>query len=230
MSTPGRRCAVCAGRNHPPISDEARFRMRTSHLGQRLDDVRRAKLIAALTGRIVSEEQREKTRAKLMGHPVSPETRKKISEHHLATMKSPEYRKRLSNSAKKRWSNPGEREIKSRATKEAWGNPDIRVKYSGPNAHFWRGGCFEPYGPDFNDDLKNKIRKRDDYLCQNPKCYLPENGHHHDCHHIDYEPKHNEFDNLILLCRKCHAKTTVGKRDFFQEYYQCVQEARGIIR
>ena len=40
-------------------------------------------------------------------------------------------------------------------------------KISGENHWNWRGGTsFEPYTPEFSKELKEKIRKRDNYICQ----------------------------------------------------------------
>jgi len=82
----------------------------------------------------------------------------------------------------------------------------------------WLGGIsFEPYGLDFNDELKKQIRKRDNYKCQ--KCGIKENGKAHDCHHIDYYKQNNKPENLITLCRVCHIKTN-SNRKYWQNYFK----------
>lgn len=91
--------------------------------------------------------------------------------------------------------------------------PEIRVKiskslcgkYGGKNHPNWQGGkSFEPYGTEFNNMLKEMIRRRDNYICQN--CELVENGQKLDVHHIDGNKKNNNLNNLITLCRNCHVK------------------------
>jgi hypothetical protein len=78
----------------------------------------------------------------------------------------------------------------------------------------WLGGfSFEPYGLEFNDDLKRAIRARDGFTCQ--LCGIPENGQVHDCHHVDYCKANNDPQNLITLCRPCHMKT-----NYQREYWQ----------
>ena len=43
----------------------------------------------------------------------------------------------------------------------------------GENHPNWQGGLsFEPYPPDFNQQLKDRIRVRDNFICQ--KCGVPE--------------------------------------------------------
>jgi len=90
------------------------------------------------------------------------------------------------------------------------------------NNHYpnWKGGIsFDPYPPEFNDRLKYKIRKRDNFTCQFPGCQTKENGRAHDCHHINYQKNDNEETNLITLCYKCHMKTN-GNRDYWMNYFQ----------
>jgi len=76
----------------------------------------------------------------------------------------------------------------------------------------WRGGLsFEPYGIDFDDDLKDKIRARDNYKCQ---ICESEGDRKLDVHHIDYDKMNNKEDNLIALCRTCHCSTN-GNRKYW---------------
>jgi len=98
----------------------------------------------------------------------------------------------------------------------------------GEKSHLWRGGTSTSYNSGFNNDLRAIVRERDGYLCQNPKCYLPENGCAHDVHHVDYDKRCNDPTNLITLCHRCHSKTNRGRRDYWTEYYQALQVVRGI--
>ncbi len=72
----------------------------------------------------------------------------------------------------------------------------------------WLGGIsFLPYGKDFNKELKNKIRKRENYCCGECKKSQKELGELLSIHHIDYDKKNNKESNLIALCRSCHGST-----------------------
>jgi len=83
----------------------------------------------------------------------------------------------------------------------------------------WLGGIsFEPYGIEFNDELKEKIRERDGHICQMPGCNKRENGEAHSVHHINYNKKDNRPENLISLCRSCHQKTNFD-RNYWQSYF-----------
>ncbi len=88
---------------------------------------------------------------------------------------------------------------------------------TGKGAPNWRGGkSFEPYPPEFNNQLKERIRERDNYQCQN--CNTKENKRAFPVHHIDYNKNNNEDSNLITLCDFCH-KSTSHKREKWQEHF-----------
>lgn len=71
----------------------------------------------------------------------------------------------------------------------------------------WKGGrSFEEYGACFNRVLKEKIRKRDNFICQECNKTEKELCHTLSIHHIDYNKKNNSELNLISLCKKCHGK------------------------
>ncbi len=87
------------------------------------------------------------------------------------------------------------------------------------NGNWNNGSSFLPYPPEFNKLLKQIILERDNYTCQDPNCA----GNHKKLHihHIDYDKKNNNSENLITLCALCHGKTVgKNKRQFFTEFYQ----------
>ena len=78
----------------------------------------------------------------------------------------------------------------------------------GDRASSWKGGISRhPYFFDFNEELKELIRKRDNYKCV--MCGTPQE----ECfkglsiHHIDYNKENSDPKNLISLCEYCHGKT-----------------------
>ena len=84
----------------------------------------------------------------------------------------------------------------------------------------WQGGLsFEPYDSRFNDQLKKRIRKRDNYMCQ--LCGLTESElcYTLQIHHVDYNKKNNVDTNLISLCLHCHTKTN-HKRKIWEKKLQ----------
>lgn len=86
----------------------------------------------------------------------------------------------------------------------------------------WRGGkSFEPYSPNFDKFLKERVRDRDSYRCQ--ICNIEQSelsGKHKTLHihHIDYDKNNNALRNLISLCYKCHLRTN-GKREYWIKYF-----------
>jgi len=85
----------------------------------------------------------------------------------------------------------------------------------GENAPNWLGGkSFEPYGVEFSDKLRSYIRERDNHTCQ--ECHMTEKqlGYRMPVHHIDYNKKNNVAENLISLCKSCHAQTNFKREDW----------------
>lgn len=84
----------------------------------------------------------------------------------------------------------------------------------GEKHYNWQGGkSFEPYSIDWTETLKRAIRERDRYLCK--LCFSYGNN----VHHIDYDKKNNNPNNLITLCRVCHTKTN-HNRKYWKQYFQ----------
>ena len=76
----------------------------------------------------------------------------------------------------------------------------------------WLGGLScEPYTWEFNNELKEEVRRRDDYQCQ--RCGVPQSecGQKLDVHHIDYDKKNSDPVNLTALCRSCNARVNTNR-------------------
>lgn len=82
----------------------------------------------------------------------------------------------------------------------------------------WKGGIsLEPYCFEFTDELKEFIKERDNYNCQNPDCWGKTDKL---CvYHIDYIKKHCELDNLITVCISCNSRANFN-RDYWNELYK----------
>lgn len=89
-----------------------------------------------------------------------------------------------------------------------------RMKGDG-NSNWVGGKSFEPYSQEFNDDLKQKIKSRDNFVCR--LCGLEDgdnfcgNGYGLSIHHIDYDKTNNKQSNLISMCNSCHGKTNYNR-------------------
>ena len=99
------------------------------------------------------------------------------------------------------------------APKTAFKKNDIRL--IGKNNPSWKGGkSFEPYGVEFNEKLKKKIRKRDKFRCQ--ECFRHQNELKRKLHvhHIDFDKKNSNENNLISLCTSCHNQTQFNRENW----------------
>lgn len=65
----------------------------------------------------------------------------------------------------------------------------------------------------FNKKLKDSIKKRDGFSCL--LCGVSSDLH---VHHIDYNKKNNNDENLVTLCRKCHNITNYN-REFWTHVF-----------
>lgn len=129
------------------------------------------------------------------GFRFTKKTKEKMRQVRLERKKrdgylvSPESRKKISETNKKsgvgKW-------MKGRGGKKHWN---------------WQGGkSYELYGFDWTELLRHSIRTRDCFVCQ----ICNKNGWI--VHHIDYNKKNNNPNNLITLCRNCHMKTNFNRK------------------
>ncbi|MGM0582976.1 MAG: HNH endonuclease [Bacteroidota bacterium] len=87
----------------------------------------------------------------------------------------------------------------------------------------WRGGkSFELYPIEFNDSLKNKIKKRDNNTCQ--ICGVKGKDATLHVHHIDYNKDNSSMNNLITLCNSCHSKTNFD-REYWEKFFKNLNKA-----
>ena len=95
----------------------------------------------------------------------------------------------------------------------------IAKKRVGEKASNWKDGIsFLPYPAEFNKQLKELIRNRDNYKCR--LCNIPQR----EClqnlcvHHIDYNKENCLPSNLISLCHKCNSVVN-GNREYWQQFF-----------
>ncbi len=100
----------------------------------------------------------------------------------------------------------------------------LQNKYKGINNPNWHNGISKlPYAFEFTQELKESIRKRDGYECQN--CGMTEEEHLIvrgtvlDIHHIDYDKMNSKENNLITTCNSCNTRANFN-RDYWKSFYQ----------
>lgn len=84
--------------------------------------------------------------------------------------------------------------------------PEHSEQMAGKGNPNWRGGIsYEPYGQEFNKELKRQILKRDSHACQvcGDPATIP--------HHINYIKKDNSPTNLIAVCRRCNIRANYNR-------------------
>jgi len=97
---------------------------------------------------------------------------------------------------------------------------EIADKIRGEKCHFWKNGISsEPYSTDWTETLRRSIRERDHYTCQ--LC----NQYGNVIHHIDYNKKNCDVNNLINLCNKCNARVN-SNRNYWTNYFNNLMEVK----
>jgi hypothetical protein len=201
-------------------SEESKKKMSEAHKGKKASIETKKKL----------SESKKGEKHPLWGKKHNKETKEKISKANKGKKRSLEFRKKRSEAyqGKKNpfWGKKHSPEIIVKMVNSKKGyvhSEETRNKISeansGEKCHFWQGGIsFEPYGQEFNKKLKEKIRTRDNHQCQ--ECNYNQNklGYKLCVHHIDYDKKNNNPNNLISLCISCHAKTNFNRNDWSKYY------------
>ena len=92
------------------------------------------------------------------------------------------------------------------------------IKYSGKDSPNWKGGIScEPYCDIWIDkEYKESIKERDGNRCLNPDCWKTSNRL--GVHHINYDKKNCEPENLITLCVSCNSRANYN-RNYWKELY-----------
>lgn len=75
--------------------------------------------------------------------------------------------------------------------------------WSGKNSRYGQCGTW-PYGPGFTAKVKEKVKERDGYRCQ--QCGNDGSAVRLCVHHIDEDKGNNELNNLLTYCSECHGK------------------------
>jgi len=95
--------------------------------------------------------------------------------------------------------------------------------HRGEKSHFWAGGVYKnPYPSKFNKVLKDKIRKRDNYICvlcgRTEREEFEEFNRSLSVNHINFNKEDCREKNLNTLCIRCNTKIC-RDRDYWTNYF-----------
>jgi len=117
--------------------------------------------------------------------------------------------------------------LKTRQKMGKWQKGKSKLHMKGSKHWNWQNGISnKPYHFDFNKELKESIRKRDNYICQ--KCGIHQNklkNYHKklSVHHIDYNKQNSNPTNLISLCTSCHMKTNKNRKSWINYFQKLIK-------
>lgn len=214
-------------------SDETKKKLSIAQ-GKKLSEEHKRKIGTAIRGMKRTEETKNRISLARMGNKAwlgkhhTEETKRKMSEAKKGKPKSEETKLKLSIAHKGKVLTEQHKQNISKVQKGKIVSEKTIAKISGKNASNWCGGIsFEPYCFKFNKQLRKKIRERDNFTCQYPKCRCKENGQKHTVHHIHYD-KPNCNPDLITLCRSCHSKVNYN-RVYWEAYFIDLLNKRGLL-
>lgn len=178
------------------------------------------------TGKKQSEETIRKRSEAMKGkntYKRSFETKQRMSKAKEGIVLSEEHKNKLREA---RLGRVHSQETKDILSEQKIGDKNPMYGMCGEKHHNWQNGIsFEPYCPKFNKQLKEKIRDRDNHICQ--LCGMNENGRRHSVHHIHYD-KPNCNPDLITLCTGCNGRVNAN-RDHYESLFMEKLKARGLI-
>lgn len=142
------------------------------------------------------------------------ENRQKQLDHLRKIHNSEEVKKKISQTRKEKYSN----DELTIWNKGLTADLDDRILSGENHPLFNNWSSLGEYGEEFNQELKYKILKRDNYQC----CECGKSNYIHkkytgislSIHHIDYDKKNNKEGNLISLCSSCHIKTNFNRNEW----------------
>jgi hypothetical protein len=168
------------------------------------------KIGKALSGRKFSGIHKNRLSQSLKGRKKSKEHIKSLSLSKTGTTLSNKHKSNIGKSLK------GHKV--SLETKKK-----LSIANSGNKNWNWRGGLSKrKYPKSWTNTLRTLIRERDKYTCQICGFHQSKlNGWSKklSVHHIDYNKKNCNPDNLITLCKSCHTKTN-HNRKYWIKYFK----------
>jgi|SRR3972149_5816624 len=192
------------GRVSKSCGCEKRRLISKAHKGMKPTEISRQKMSIAKIGTKRTEESKIKQSKATKGRRIPKEAKQNMSKVQKERFKNKENHPMF-----------GKHQTEEARQKIVKAFKGRNVGKNNPN---WKDGVsFEIYPQEFNKELKQFIKDRDNYACQYPGCTEIHDRLH--VHHIDYNKKNNNSENLITLGTSCHIKTNYN-REYWSEFYQ----------
>lgn len=172
------------------------------------------KIKAAKVGLTLNEDHKRKISLAMIGVKKTDEHRKNMGkakagkQYRLGMKNSKQHNEALLKSNRNRIVSEESRKKmsdKRKGTKLSQATID-KIRKPGKEHWNWKGGIAgKDYTTAWTKSLKHRIRERDRFSCQ--KCGTKQTFKKaFDVHHIDWDKKNCDEDNLITLCKSCHVK------------------------
>ena len=239
------------GKKH---SEETKRKIGLKNVGRKHTEETKKRISLAHKGHLVSEETRKKLSLAHIGKPLSKEHRRNIGiantgkvsgmkgkknkwGYHTEKTKE-KIRKKSLNQFKDGMPKETKNEIK-KTMKRLFEEGKLKIGIKGKPAWneglppeqqpMWLGGISKlPYAFEFNEKLKEQIRKRDNFTCQ--LCYdtILKNTQKRflTCHHIDYNKLNSNPNNLITLCNFCNISVNKDREDWTKYFQDRLKKAK----
>lgn len=170
-------------------------------------------------GIVRTEKYKKKMSQTLKGRKLSKETRQNMSR---ARKKEWLEGKRV---ISPKWTFRGNKHTKEWKEKKGESKKNI---WAGDRNPKWCGGIAKnPYPPEFNKELKQRIRERDNFTCclcgRTEREELEELNQVLCVNHIDYNKQNCKENNLNTLCLRCNSKIN-RDREYWTNYFNKLYE------
>lgn len=186
------------GENNPMKKPVVREKNRKSHLGKKHSRETIKKMKVSQNQPEVAEKKRNKRKGLTWEEIFGFEKAIKAKENFIALRKGKTYA-----------------EIYGKDKTNA-----LLEKISGSNHHWFRGSSnVNLYPAEFRESLKEKIRIRDNRVCQMCGKTEEENIQKLSIHHVDSNKENCNSKNLISLCRSCHGKVESGNPKHYLDFF-----------
>ena len=171
--------------------------------------------------RYTNEEYRQK-------HKLAIRNYYKTHEHHVKGISKTQEQKEKMSISRKKWCKENPEKAKEVIEKSRATNIEKGTHRNERNPNWYGGISKIKIKRRTTKELKDKIKKRDGYRCQQCFSFQDELVQPLIVHHIDFNKLNDNETNLITLCNPCHSQLNYDRESWI-DYFKVKQIQRGII-